>query len=236
MLPRLLSKLSDNHRLLHGDMKLYQRIIRNTFICISLFFISLVLSSCGLLQERDFEETFDSPGNWGSGHSSEVDGQVSNGVYELYVKSNHGLYFASAGEKFADGIYELEATQIEGPLNNGYGMLFRLDEASDSFYAFEISGDGYVWIGYCSSLCEEQAIALVGGDWFPSSAVNTGLHARNHLRVRADGPMMTFFVNGVQVGRTSDSRLVDGDVAVMVEALGEGKIRVAFDNFKYSPQ
>jgi hypothetical protein len=47
---------------------------------------------------------------------------------------------------------------------------------------------------------------------------------------------MTFFVNGVEVGRTSDSRLTEGDIAVMVETLGERGVRVVFDNFKVTPQ
>ena len=70
----------------------------------------------------------------------------------MEVRSNAGLFMATAGESFGDGVYELEATQIDGPLNNGYGMLFRVDESSDSFYAFEVSGDGFIWIGWCRAL------------------------------------------------------------------------------------
>ena len=182
--------------------------------------------------DEPYQETFDSAGNWGVGTTADVEGQVINGVYELNVKDNHGIYFASAGENFSDGSYSIEATQIDGPLNNGYGLLFRLDEESDTFYAFEVSGDGYVWIGYCSNLCLDEAIALAGGDWFRSAAVNTGLHETNRLRVVAEGPQMTFFVNGQEVARTADSRLIEGDIAVMVEALGERGVRVAFDNIE----
>ncbi|MGD2048964.1 MAG: hypothetical protein PVH03_05690 [Chloroflexota bacterium] len=191
--------------------------------------------SCSLSASGPFYESFDSAGNWGIGSTPEVEGQVNDGVYEMHVKSNHGLYLATAGENFGDGIYEVEATQIGGPLNNGYGMLFRVDESTDSFYVFEVSGDGYVWIGYCSDLCETEAVALVGGDWFRSPAVNTGLHVTNRLRVEADGSQMTFFVNGVEVGRTSDNRLSEGDIAVMIEALGQPGVQVAFDNFSFEP-
>ena len=204
------------------------------------FFFTLLLTAllsvaCTLLDSGPYEENFNESGSWGTGRSADVEGQVQNEVYEMHVKSNHGLFLASAGENFADGLFELEATQLAGPLNNGYGMLLRVDESSDTFYAFEVSGDGHVWIGYCANLCEDDAVALVGGDWFPSPAVETGLHATNQLRVVADGPKMTFFVNGVEVGRTSDNRLTEGDIAVMVEALGEGNIRVAFDNFTFTP-
>lgn len=200
-------------------------------------FLMLVIASisCRLSASGPFNESFDSTGNWGSGSSPDVEGQVNDGVYEMFVKSNHGLYLATAGENFGDGVYEVEASQTGGPLNNGYGMLFRVDESTDSFYVFEVSGDGYVWIGYCSDLCETEAVALVGGDWFRSPAVNTGLHVKNRLRVEANGPQMTFFVNGVEVGRTSDNRLTEGDIAVMIEALGQPGVQVAFDNFSVEP-
>jgi hypothetical protein len=196
-------------------------------------FLSSILAAC---QSGPYEETFDATGRWGSGSSTEVEGEVDNGVYELLAKDNSGLFFASAGENFADGVYELEATQIAGPLNNGYGMLFKLDEETDSFYMFEVSGDGWIWIGRCAELCETEQIALVGGDWFRSPAVNQGLQSTNNLRVVVEGSRMTFYVNGIEVGRSSDDRLTEGDVAVMVEALGEGGVRVIFDNFGFAPQ
>lgn len=201
----------------------------------TLFFLLATLTACVQDGGVPYKETFETAGDWGTGRSTQVEGQVRNEAYELYVKSNHGLYLASAGRNFADGVYKVEATQLEGPLNNGYGMVFMLDENDDAFYTFEISGDGYIWIGYCVGLCEEKASALVGGDWYPSPAVHTGHHATNQLQVIVEGPLMTFLVNGVEIGRTSDNRLAEGDIGVMVEALGEGDVRVAFDNFEYSP-
>ena len=196
-------------------------------------FLALLATAC---QTGPYVETYDKTGKWGSGSSADVEGHVDNGVYELLVKSNSGVYLATAGESFGDGVYEVEATQVAGPLNNGYGFLYKLDEDTDSFYVFEISGDGWIWIGRCADLCESEQVALVGGDWFRSPAVNQGLQATNSLRVVVDGTLMTFYVNGVEVGRTSDDRLTEGDIAVMVEALGESGVRVIFDNFRYTPQ
>lgn len=216
-----------NHKTLFAFGRLFWMIL----------FVVIVGVACSNASNSEpYLETFDSAGNWGVGSSADVDGQVVNGVYELHVKDNHGLYLASAGENFAEGSYSVEATQIGGPLNNGYGLLFRLDEASDTFYAFEVSGDGYVWVGYCSNLCLDQSIALAGGDWFRSPAVKTGLHETNKLRVVTEGPQMTFYVNGQEVARTADSRLTEGDIAVMVEALGERGVRVIFDNFEVTPK
>jgi len=188
------------------------------------------------VKSGQYNETFDKAGDWGTGRTADVVGEVDNGVYEMLVKSNSELYLASAGESFGNGVYEVEATQIAGPLNNGYGFLFKVDEETDSFYAFEISGDGWIWIGRCAELCESEQVTLVGGDWFRSPAINQGLQATNVLRAVVDGNLMTFYVNGVEVGRTSDDRLTEGDIAVMVETLGESGVRVIFDNFRFTPQ
>jgi hypothetical protein len=210
-------------------------VLKNTTakIILILPILILLLSAC---RSDQYEETFDEAGKWGTGRTSDVTGKVENGVYEMLVKSSSEKYLATAGESFGDGAYEVEVTQIAGPLNNGYGFLFKVDEETDSFYAFEISGDGWIWIGRCADLCETEQVALVGGDWFRSPAINQGLQATNHLRAVVDGTLMTFYINGVEVGRTSDDRLTEGDIAVMVETLGESGVRVIFDNFRYTPQ
>lgn len=196
----------------------------------------LAASACVRPGSGPYEATFDRQGRWGTGNSDEAEGRVAGGVYDLLVKTGYGLFMATAGESFGQAVYEVEATQLDGPLNNGYGMVLRVDNDANDFYAFEVSGDGYVWIGYCRAYCKDEAVALVGGDWFRSDAVVPGLYATNRMRVVAEGALMTFYVNDVRVGRTSDDRLTAGDIGVMVETLGEGGVRVAFDNFKVTPR
>jgi hypothetical protein len=197
--------------------------------------LMVVIVVARFLAPLPYEETFDRQGSWGADDRPDVVGKVANGVYDLHVKANYGVFYATAGKRFSDGIYEVEATQISGPLNNGYGMLLRVDEGSDAFYVFEVSGDGFIWIGRCTNRCQDDVVTLVGRDWFPSPAVNQGLQATNRLRLVADGSSMTFLVNGIEVGRTTDNVLKNGDIAVMVETLGERGVRVVFDNFRVLP-
>lgn len=195
----------------------------------------LLLGACSPFGPSDYEEDFSQAGSWGTGERLDLEGKVQNGVYEMLVKSSYGIYYTYANENFTDGIYEVEATQIDGPLNNGYGLLFRVDPETDSFYAFEVSADGYVWIGRCTNLCSDGSVTLVGGDWFRSPAVQTGLQATNHLQVVVEGNRMTYYVNSIEVGRTADTTFTSGDIALVVETLGQRNVRVAFDNFKVSP-
>jgi hypothetical protein len=129
----------------------------------------------------------------------------------------------------------VEATQLEGPLDNGYGMVFRANPDTDDFYLFEVSGDGFVWIGRCSAGCEGEVVPLVGDGWVESSAVRTGLNQTNTLRAQAEGGNLIFSVNGQEVGRVSDTTLSEGDIGLLVETLGEGGVRIGFDNFTVTP-
>lgn len=178
-------------------------------------------------------ETFDSEGDWAVGSNDDVDASVTGGVFDFLVLADNALYWSDSGQNFSDGVYEVEATQVDGPENNGYGMVFRLNEDTNDFYLFEVSGDGYVWIGLCQDGCS-SATTLVEDGWFASDAVNQG-NATNVLRVIANGPSMTFYVNDQEVGTAVDGTLTSGDLGPLVETLGEGKVNVTFDNFSFTP-
>ena len=209
--------------------RLAQNIARNGLLALFL----LLLAACASLQ-GPYEETFEEAGKWGTGEDLEAKGEVAGGRYEFLVKADLGLFWATAGEQRSDGVYQVEATQLEGPLDNGYGLMFRVDPDTNSFYLFEVSGDGYVWVGVCEDSCEEEQ-SLIGDGWVSSEAVRQGLDATNVLRVRAEGGNMIFFVNDQEVGRVTDNTLSRGDLGIMVETLGQGGVLVAFDNFTVTP-
>ena len=142
----------------------------------------LLLAGCGGTEA--YSETFDETGDWRVESNSDVEGEIRDGVYDFIVKADDQLFWTNPGLNFSDGLYEVEATQIDGPLNNAYGMLFRLDDEESNFYAFQISGDGYVWIGrYYNGVPENEA--LINDWWFASDAINQGLNVTNTLAVRA---------------------------------------------------
>ena len=211
------------------------RLSRWSFLVLLL--LSFAIVGCG---SRDFTETFDSSGSWGQGDDADATGQVANGVYDMYVKSDSGLFWSTAGKSNLDmGTYELEATQTEGPLDNGYGLIFRVDNDLSNFLLFEISSDGFVWIGWCGNGCETTAEPLVGDGWFESKAIREGLNAANNLRVVYDATGLVFSVNGQEVGSVSSLDLaglgMGDDIGLLVETLGHGGVRVAFDNVRYTP-
>ncbi len=180
-------------------------------------------------------ETFDEVGTWSAGNDLDVEGKVEGGVYDLLVKSDNLQIWSSAGRSFGDGVYEVTTTAVSGPLNNSYGMVFRLDEEQGDLYAFKISSDGFVWIGKLIESGLAENTPLIQDWWFESSAVNKGIGASNVLRVRAEADNLVFFVNDTEVGRVTDNSFRNGDIGVLAESLGLGGVQVQFDDFKVSP-
>ena len=196
--------------------------------------VFLLLVGCGSAS-GPYSETFDSAPSWATGENDQSRGLVAGGVYDFTVFTDTGIYWASAGEQFGDGIYEVEATAISGPEDNGFGMVFMVDDAAGSFYLFEISSDGFVWIGRCEGNCQDDMEILVEGGWFESAAVKQGLGETNRLRVDANGGNLTFFVNNQEVGQAFDDTFTQGNIGVAVETIGIGDVQVHFDNYAYTP-
>ena len=125
-------------------------------------------------------------------------------------------------------------TAVGGSENNGMGLIFMADDDTDDYYLFEVSSDGFVWIGSCQSGCETLDM-LVADGWFESAAVNLGIFATNRLRVEALDGKMSFYVNDQLVGEASDSNLRRGTIGVAIESFDEETAVVEFDNFSYTP-
>lgn len=207
--------------------------IRPLLWLILLSLAAATFSACAGQAGPTFNETFDDTGDWSTGDDAYTEGKIVEGTYHLLIKGDDISRWASAGENFANGVYQLEATQIAGPLDNGYGMLFRGDTENGNFYLFKISGDGYVWIGRYRDQAEEQAI--IGQHWFQSPAVNQGLNQTNTLRVEAESGNMIFYVNDQEVGRVTDNTYRAGDIGLFAQTLGQGGVEVQFDNFSVTP-
>lgn len=195
----------------------------------------ILLTSCAKSNASSlpFIETFDNAGNWGTGEDAYSIGAVVNGVYDFKVLENDISRWVSAGKSFSDGIYEVEATPVEGPLDNGYGLIFRANPEAGDFYLFKVSADGYVWIGRYANGAE--AATIIGDHWFESPVVLRGLNATNKLKVQAEAGNLIFYVNDQEVGRVTDNTLTKGDVGMLVQTLGGGGVRVLFDNLSVKP-
>ena len=227
---------------------------RSTCLVLAGVFSVVVIITCGILaawilnwhptffrprqpiQKTVYQETFDDAEAWMAGEGAEADGIISDGSYEMILGADtfDEQFWASGGRNFADAVFEVDATPLEGTEDNGYGMLFRVNPDREDFYLFKVSSDGYVFIALCTEGCVQQQV-LVDQDWFESQTVNQGFNTTNNLRVVAVGPELSFFVNDTEVGRAADGTLKNGDIGLFGETFAPGGLRVSFDNFNVSP-
>lgn len=200
-------------------------------ICIGIF---LLLSACR--SQQTYLETFDAPGTWRVGDDLEASGQVVDGVYRFAVEPYNAYFWTTAGVSFSDGVFSVEATQTEGPLNPGFGMMLRVDDQQDAFYMFLVSGDGWVLVARCFLACSgDNRVELINEGWFESPAVNQGLGETNELKVEADAGNLLFYVNEQLVGAVTDTAISGSDIGLIVRTIDTGDVVVEFDNFSVTP-
>jgi hypothetical protein len=163
--------------------------------------------------------------------TTDVERFVENGQFNIRVLTP--LYVAwteCTKVEYADFVLEVDATQVGGPDNNTYGLIFRYGIESDEFYAFLISGDGF-YVFTIDGADREEPEFLV--DWTESSVIKQGAQT-NRLKVVAVGGNMQYYVNDELLGEVQDGRFTTGTVGFFAGTLEEGNVQVSFDNLRIS--
>ncbi len=186
-----------------------------------------VLFACA---SQTWQESFDDVGDWLISSDAAADVTVADGQLVVHIRQPGQLAWARTDRSFKNFHLTVDATQVSGPLDNEYGVLFRMD-GDNSFYVFSISGDGYVRVAHY----DRGTWLLLGSDWTPSTAIQQGA-ATNRLEIVAEGSTLTFWVNGVQVTSvTGADALRRGDIGLYAGAFNEPGVVIAFDNLIVEP-
>ena len=138
------------------------------------------------------------------------------------------IAWSTAGKRFENFTLDVDATQVDGPSDNSYGVLIRyVDEKN--FYRLDISGDGYFAINKY-----QAGKWLKLQDWTESAAIKREA-ATNHLQVIARGNQFTFNVNGETVTTFTDDEFKQGDIGLTAGTLFDNAgVHIAFDNLTLS--
>lgn len=186
-----------------------------------------------LLYAADFTSVDDSMGLSAGGRSA----RLQDGALVLEPGEANRLVYAAAGPELADFELEVEARALAGPLDNGFGVLFRLRQprpwplpeaiglaaaggsAGISYYLFLASSDGYYQLVRTLSGVQQVLSA-----WIPSPYIRQGAGVGNRLMIRARGPELEFFINGGQLEFCIADSPSDSSTWVAGECLG-GQMR-----------
>ncbi len=171
-------------------------------IVLSVLIASIALVGCGpdVLEARPgqllYVSTFDAFNEDWQLYAGELAAQiVDTGIdpaLQIVVDAPQQGAFTLLDQVFGDFDVIVETTQVGGPDDNGFGVVFRHQD-NNNYYAFLISGDGYY-----------QVIRRLNGfdvelsDWAPAPAIMQG-QATNTIRIIGQGDAFTFLINDVAV-------------------------------------
>ena len=153
---------------------------------------------------------------------------VADGRLLLEVDgSNMVQYTTLAERRFTNFDLEVEVTQLAGSPDSTYGVLFGLDDSGESFFRFEVTGNGLYVVERRGA---DGSWERFTDEWIASSALQQGLDATNRLRVLVAVPTFSFYANDTLLTQVVDDRYQGGHVGLDAGTFGRTGLRVAFDN------
>lgn len=189
--------------------------------------------------------------DWETYDDGQLAAQPVDGAMRLTVDGFQRAPFSAAAPYFGDFDYRVTATAVDGPLNNGYGVIFRMQDAGN-YYQFLTSSDGYYQVER-----SVNGVNRVLSIWIPSAVVNQGIGASNDLRVVAQGNRFRFYINqqpvalcipddpdalstyddfnevcigGQMLDTLTDDSHASGRLGVIAQSFDESGVVVDFDN------
>ncbi len=193
-------------------------------------FLLLLLAACQPTTiQPTWEEDFEGAGHWQLSSDAAAQVEITDGQLILLIRQPQQIAWTTADYDCGDCVVSVEATALEGPLDNEFGLLLRADD-DRAFYAFGISSDGYV---HATRYEDGEWVPLL--DWTESRCVAQGIGASNLLTLTAQGADFTLQVNGCEALTLHDERLTKGRLGLYAGAFDEGGVLIAFDNLRAGP-
>ena len=125
-----------------------------------------------LLYVATFDDWLD---EWES-YEGRLSARIENSSLRIGVDTTKSAPFSTAAPYFGDFDMRVQARAVGGPVNNGYGVVFRVqrdkNDSPFSYYFFLVSSDGYYQV---QRVVDGEQKLL--SDWIPSSLVNQGLQS-----------------------------------------------------------
>jgi hypothetical protein len=172
-----------------------------------------------------YTENFDNPASgWKIASDDSIKIQYQNSALNFTISALNFIGWSTPNQKFGDFTFDVDAVQVDGPDDNGYGVIVRYVD-DRNFYRLDISGDGYFDV-----LKYKAGTWIKIQDWTESPAIHQGA-TTNHLRVVAQGNQFTFSVNDQIVKTFTDDDFRQGDIGLSVGTFFDhAGVHVAFDN------
>lgn len=221
-----------------------------SLVWVALFFVGQAIESWRYVQpappgELLYVATFDGFTDEWRLYEGRLSAEIIDNALRISVDASQSGPYSEAQPTFGNFDLQVDATPIEGPLNNAYGIIFRLFNR-DTYYLFLVSSDGYYRVSRRVNGTER-----ILSNWIRLPLVREGLNVTNHLRVIAREDRFQFYINdqlaqlcipddpnaestyrlGQCIGGTMQDVLIDnaitsGQVGVIAQSLDEAGVVV----------
>lgn len=157
--------------------------------------------------------------DWQIYDDGQLAAEAENGQLVLTVGPENRSPYSLTPYYVSDFDLHARAQAVGGPVNNGFGLIFRALIADDrpvgswealfgqqmdqflsgpppvtGYYLFLISSDGYYRVTR-----RLNGVEKIMSNWIPSEVIQQGLNASNDLRVVANGSRFAFYVNDTRM-------------------------------------
>ncbi len=200
-----------------------------------IFILSFLLSACSVSFPSDHQsgellmvDDFSSPNLewnvWKRDDGSTV-GYYQEGLVFI-INSPNTDYVSAANSVYTNTRTEVIASNLNGLMNNGFGLVCRYQDDSN-YYAFIISSDGYY--GIVRVLYGGYTV-LNGGELQYSEFIHQG-ESTNHIRADCSGNQLALFVNNIQLAQVQDDVFSEGQIGLTASSFAESGVAILFDDF-----
>lgn len=214
---------------------------KNAMLVLVGAFAALMISACNLsdhvtksaMAEIDpgsvvYFDDFSNPKSGWSVWSSDnaVISYKSNGL-NFHINEANYDYWSLPGQRFADSTLAVDATLVDGPSDNDYGLLCRFQNEYN-FYAFLVSSDGY---GGIVKVKDGLYQTLNSPDGMEYGSMILQGQATNQIRADCIGSTLTLYVNKQKFLEAQDTDFSTGDVGLIAGSYNQPGVDILFDNF-----
>ncbi len=176
-------------------------------------------------------ETFDKPNSaWHTGSSSDEfqsgSASIEGGQYIWQESSKQGFVWSVRPNTLYSSDYymSVDARLDSGYAATEYGLIFRLNSQTESYYLFSISNQATYELMLRNNNAWTELRSGASAALVPNQT--------NTIGVLAIGPQITLFVNGRQLTQLTDNTLQRGGIGVSILLpYGGLKATVVYDNY-----
>ena len=174
-----------------------------------------------------FEDDFsDVPGNWGTWNRPGAVISYEKEGLRVMVSQTGADFWSVAGKNFNDVSISVEATRLDGPTDNDFGVICRYQDRKN-FYMFLVSSDGY----YGIAKMKDDKHSLIGIEQLQYSGSIRSAQTAHQLQADCVGSRLSLSVDGQRLLSVEDGDYSSGDVGVLAGAYSTPGVDILFDHF-----